>query len=284
MNIVLTKDNITDTYFLIKLLHDINPCEEIVLSGDTKLFYLFHHIFNFIMFSGKFKNKKVSKKKDLSYLTRKDQDEYILKNFSSFDKLPINYIPMKIQLGLCCINTELRERGIFTSRKPTLKTIETKGVQYLREQALMNCEDLYRQIQWNAEHGIRVFRISSELFPHMSNPRVKDYNLNFAIPVLKKIGQLARWYKHRLTFHPGQYDVLGTADENILNNTKLDLDYHAEVLDLMELDNDCVMVIHGGGIYGNKEETNRRWIKNFHRLPERVQRRLVIENCERCYS
>ena len=34
--------------------------------------------------------------------------------------------------------------------------------------------------------------------------------------------------------------------------TIADLDYHASVLDIMELDYNSVMVIHGGGVYGDK--------------------------------
>ena len=57
-----------------------------------------------------------------------------------------------------------------------------------------------------------------------------------------------------------------------------------EVLDLMELDANSVIVVHGGGIYGDKDKTINRWCQQFYQLPENVQRRLVIENCERCFS
>ena len=44
------------------------------------------------------------------------------------------------------------------------------------------------------------------------------------------------------------------------------------------------MVVHGGGVYGDKEKTIERWIKQFHLLPENVKKRLVLENCEKCFS
>ena len=46
----------------------------------------------------------------------------------------------------------------------------------------------------------------------------------------------------------------------------------------------AVMVVHGGGMYGNKKATIERWKVNYHRLPEVVKRYLVLENCEKCYS
>ena len=44
------------------------------------------------------------------------------------------------------------------------------------------------------------------------------------------------------------------------------------------------MVIHGGGIYGDKESAIQRWSDNYKNLPPSVKKRLVLENCEKCYS
>ena len=52
----------------------------------------------------------------------------------------------------------------------------------------------------------------------------------------------------------------------------------------MELDQNSVMVIHGGGIYKNKEETIERWCKNYEELPNNIKNRLVLENCEKNFS
>ena len=122
------------------------------------------------------------------------------------------------------------------------------------------------------------------MFPHKSNPKVEDYSFDFAIPYLKEIGRKSKQYGQRLTFHPGQYNVVGTPDEKTILQTCEDLKYHADVLDLMELDQHSVIVVHGGGVYGDKAKTIERWCRQFHRLPSNVQKRLVIENCEKCFS
>lgn len=101
---------------------------------------------------------------------------------------------------------------------------------------------------------------------------------------MKQIGNLAKKYNHRLTFHPGQYNVVGTPTEQAFRQTISDLKYHADVMDLMELDENSVMVVHGGGIYNDKEKTIDRWCEQFELLPDNVKRRLVIENCEKCFS
>lgn len=191
-----------------------------------------------------------------------------------------------VQLGLCCLNTTLRGQkpSIFCSRKMIIRKIEEDGIQALKLKIIQNLNDLYEMIKWNEQNGIKVLRISSELFPHISNPKVEGYDMDFADALLKKIGEYARSLNHRLTFHPGQYNVVGTPNETTFQQTINDLSYHAEVLDRMGMGTDSVMVVHGGGLYGDKEMTLERWCENYKRLPEPIRRRLVLENCEKCFS
>ena len=162
-----------------------------------------------------------------------------------------------IQLGLCCINTLLRNQKppVYASRRMVIKTIQEKVIDNLKEKIIQNLKDVITIMDWNEANGIKVYRLSSEMFPHKANPRVDDYSFDFAIPLLKQIGEKSKQLNQRLTFHPGQFNVLGTPNKQALISTINDLTYHAEVLDLMELDQNSVMVIHGGGVYGNKQET-----------------------------
>lgn len=192
----------------------------------------------------------------------------------------------EIQLGLCCLNTILREQkpSVFASRSIVLKTFETKGVDHLKEKILQNLKDILTMMDWNEANGIKVFRLSSELFPHKSNPKAPDYTFDFALDLLKQIGDKSKELNQRLTFHPGQFDVIGTPNPQVLVNTIADLKYHADVLDLMGLGDNSVMVIHGGGTYNDKEETKKRWCENYLKMPDNVRRRLVLENCEKNFS
>jgi UV DNA damage endonuclease len=51
----------------------------------------------------------------------------------------------------------------------------------------------------------------------------------------------------------------------------------------MEMGRDSVMIIHGGGVYGDKEASLKRLEENILRLPEICRNRLVLENCEMSY-
>ena len=87
-----------------------------------------------------------------------------------------------IQLGLCCLNTVLRAQKppVFASRKMIIRTVKKKGIDTLKQKILQNLRDILTMMDWNEQHGIKVFRLSSELFPHKSNPRVEDYTFDFA--------------------------------------------------------------------------------------------------------
>ena len=189
-----------------------------------------------------------------------------------------------VQLGLCCCNTELRKKDVYASRKMMVKSVHEKGIPALKEKIFQNLKDILTMMDYNESHGIKVFRLSSELFPHKSNPKVEDYDFDFAKDLLKQIGEKSKKYNQRLTFHPGQFNVVGTPDEKAFKQTIRDLEYHATVLDLMGVDNNSVMVVHGGGVYGDKEKTKARWCERYNKLPDCVRNRLVLENCEKNFS
>lgn len=191
-----------------------------------------------------------------------------------------------IQLGLCCINTILRNQKppVFASRKMIMKSIAEKGIDELKSKITQNLKDVLTMMDWNEANGVKVFRLSSEMFPHMTNPKVEKYTFDFALELLQQIGDKSREYNQRLTFHPGQFNVVGSPNPKCFEQTISELKYHADVLDYMGLDHNSVMVVHGGGTYGDKEATKKRWCEQFQLLPENVKRRLVLENCEKSFN
>ncbi len=207
----------------------------------------------------------------------------------------------RIRLGLCCLNMTLREQkpSIFASRGITLKKAMELDMPEIQARAIQNLKDLIEMIKWNEKHGIKVFRLSSEIFPHLSNPILGEllgveipYNIEFARPYLKEFGDLAKKYGHRINFHPGQFNQLGTENEETLDKTIKDLTAHAMILDMMDAPPESTMVLHGGGMYCKKGEDPKlskkrslaRWVERYKALPEFVRKRIVLENCEKCYS
>lgn len=184
--------------------------------------------------------------------------------------------------GLCCQNTELTKKGIRCSRTCRQAT-------YTPEKAITlgrdNLKDCVKMIEWNYKNNIKSFRMSSDILPHYTNPNVTSYSITNFDDLFTQIGQLAKEYKQRITFHPDQFNCLGSPTQSVVENTFNDLSYHAEMMDKMNIsEEEGVINIHGGGVYGNKESAMRRWIENFDDLPSNVKKYLTIENDEHSYS
>jgi UV DNA damage endonuclease len=193
----------------------------------------------------------------------------------------------KMRLGYACINLQMQEEGVYCTRGMILKTANEKGHDYARKVALENCEGLLKTLMHNEKLGLRFFRITSNLFPHMGNPRLhSQYDISFAAPILAKIGKYARDHAMRLTMHPGQFVQLGSNREDVVEQSFTELTIHADIFRAMGMtpQSGSVMIIHGGGVYGDKLETLRRWKRNFKRMPEYVRSYIAVENDEFSYS
>ena len=68
----------------------------------------------------------------------------------------------------------------------------------------------------------------------------------------------------------------------MIDNAIRDLDYHAELLSLLKMppqqDRDAVMILHLGGVFGDKAATLDRFRENYAKLSQNVKNRLVLEN------
>ena len=153
---------------------------------------------------------------------------------------------------------------------------------------MANARDIPKMLRWNDRYGIKFMRLSSEMFPFASHPEYGYKLAPFAAEALGEAGKVAAELGHRLTTHPGQFTQLGSPRKQVIDNALRDLDYHAELLDLLKLppqqDRDAVMILHLGGVFGDKPATLQRFRENYVKLPENVKKRLVLENDDVCYS
>jgi len=190
----------------------------------------------------------------------------------------------KYKLGYCCINVQLADKDITCNRGMVKKTFEKKGHDYVSEVAIGNIKDLITILQWNVDHNIRLYRVTSNLFPWMSEYEISELpRFEEISSLLLEAGNLAKSSGQRLTFHPGPFNVLGSPDENAVNKTIKDLNNHSEIFDLMGLEASHYypVNIHVGGTYDSKNDTLARFCSNFKRLSATAQKRLVVENDDR---
>lgn len=191
------------------------------------------------------------------------------------------------RLGYACLNTILRGSKpdpIFCSRTCRIDTILKRGRDFAKDIGIRNVQDLAKLIQWNEENGIRFMRISSELFPFASHDKY-GYDLDYAAAGLKTAGDLANLYGHRMTLHPGQFTQIGSPKQNVVDASVRELHYQCSILNHMGIGRDGVIIIHLGGVYGDKETTLARFKDNYRTLlSDDIKARLVIENDEMCYN
>jgi len=186
-----------------------------------------------------------------------------------------------MRLGYCCINLSLKDQGVSTNRGMVRKTFNEKGLSYVSTLVQQNLADLIIILTWNRTHNIQVYRMSSDLFPWMSEYQLEDLPEFDKIQSLaKNVGLIVSAHNMRLSFHPGQFDVLASPNLDVVSKTIYDLDQHARIMDLMELPQDyrAAINIHIGGSYGDKPSALSRFCENFKKLAPSTRARLVVEN------
>ena len=185
-----------------------------------------------------------------------------------------------MNIGYACINLSLGKK-ITTNRTMVKRTFIAKGVDYVSDLVLQNVADLERIIDWNEQNGIKMYRMSSEMFPWATEYEFTDLkDWNEIQKILQRCGAKATMYKQRLSFHPGPFNVLVSPKENVVLNTIKDLEVHGRIMDAMELSKTPYnkINIHCNGVYGDKQSAMDRFITNFDKLSNSVKSRLTIEN------
>src|ERR1700730_4291405 len=147
-----------------------------------------------------------------------------------------------------------------------------------------NLAGLNRVLEFNVECGVRMFRLSSDIVPFGSHPvNALAWWVEFA-EALTEIGALIRTTGMRVSMHPGQYTVLSSPDQRIVDAAQADLVFHTRLLDALGLDMCHKIVIHVGGAYSDKAAALGRWCATVRHLPDHVRARLILENDERLFG
>jgi len=187
-----------------------------------------------------------------------------------------------VRLGYACINMDLQEKkGIQTSRGMIKRTFLSKGPRYASELALQNCKDLIQIVRWNNENGIKVFRVTSCIFPWASEYNIDDLpDIEAIAKALAEVGRVAKEGGQRLSLHPGPFNILASDSDRVVQNCIKDLLIHQKMMDLMgQPENRWAKInIHVGAAKGDREKALETWCRNFERLPPGLQKRLTVEN------
>lgn len=183
-----------------------------------------------------------------------------------------------MRIGYPCINLTLECKGNRTFRLKSysqLRLIETV-------ESNLNCLD--KILRFNAEHNLLFFRITSDLIPFASHPICQFNWQDYFKQKFQKIGFFIKSSNIRISMHPDQFTLINSLNNAIFERSVKELQYHAQVLDLMGLADSSKIQLHVGGVYKNKELSMKRFVDRYRGISEQVKRRLIIENDDRLYN
>lgn len=183
-----------------------------------------------------------------------------------------------MRIGYPCINRSIGCTASHTFRLASYT--EERLIETVKE----NLVCLKKILQYNLEHGMLFFRITSDLVPFASHPICTfPWQEHFA-GEFRIIGEFIRQHGFRISMHPDQFVLLNAPDTGVFQRSIADLVYQTQVLDLMGLNTTAKVQIHVGGVYGDKPLSMDRFSSNYELLDTAIKNRLVIENDERLYT
>ena len=137
-------------------------------------------------------------------------------------------------------------------------------------------------IRWNAERGLRLFRIGQGLIPFASHPAFPYDWAEEHGDDLREIGALARTLGVRLSMHPAQFINPGSPNPQTAERSLDELRYATRIFDLLGSD-DAVVVLHLGGAYDDRPSAVTRFVETL-RPETKILRYLALENDERVWT
>lgn len=184
-----------------------------------------------------------------------------------------------MKLGYACLNTTIGMK----MRTCRIKTVELEGMAKIKELTLHNLNEVKRILKWNIEQKIDFFRVSSDIVPFGSHEILnwEWWTDEDVLQLTNEIKAMKELHNMRLSVHPGQYTIINSPNEKVVKNAFCDLEYHHKLINLV---GGTDMVIHVGGVYGDKEAAKQRFIKNYQRLSEDIKQKLILENDDKSFN
>lgn len=188
---------------------------------------------------------------------------------------------MNIRLGYVSISKILD----ITPSKTITYTEFKKHNDYnkLNNIIIENLTNLEKIIDYNIKNNIHFYRLTSKLIPLST---IKELNFDYINPYIKlykRIGNKIKKHNIRVDTHPDQFCVLNSTKKEIIENSIKILKYHYKILDALGIENKIIILHIGSSVLG-KNNSIKRFINNFNKLPKYLQESIAIENDDKIYN
>lgn len=195
---------------------------------------------------------------------------------------------MNFRLGYVAMNMDLVDcspSGTVTLTALNKIPDERVRIHKLQKTAKKNLENTLRILKYNKAMNISVYRLTSKLIPLATHPMLRDWDyISDFRQELKGIGDFILENKMRVSAHPDHYTLLNAISDKVLEDSLIDLDYHVRLFEGMGLDEAYKLVLHIGGVYKDKKTSTEKFRENFDRLPDRIKKRIILENDDKSYA
>ena len=135
---------------------------------------------------------------------------------------------------------------------------------------------------------VRVYRLAGSVIPYGTHPDLPQLHFRRQLEVcadeVAALGAKASRLGLRLSTHPGQYTVLNAEDPEVARKAALDLEQDALLLDRLGQGPEAAVVLHVGGVYGDRAAALDRWARGYEALSERARARVAVEHDETSFD
>lgn len=176
--------------------------------------------------------------------------------------------------------------SVLSENLSTSRTCRVRNATPLRLRELIddNLAALDRVVTFLERERIGLYRISSGLIPFASHEVNRVPWPERYADELRRIGGRLTAAGVRVSMHPGQYTVLNSLNPRVVEASRLELQYHATLLDALGTDASSKIVLHVGGLFTDGlDAAIDRFVTVAAALPESIRRRLVVENDDRLF-
>ena len=187
---------------------------------------------------------------------------------------------MTPNLGLVCITASKAVRYRTVTRKRLLQFSENEQQEILRNLYNENLQRLNQAIDFCLDNQIKLYRVTSNLFPFADTELGQRIVDEFDTEILQ-VGNRAISNGIRVVVHPDQFVVLSSDSPEVVANSIKILQMHAMIMDKLGQPRSSWAMIE---IHGGKSDRTEQLVKVIHNLPDAIRSRLALENDEYAYS
>ncbi len=193
---------------------------------------------------------------------------------------------MKVRFGYVAIAMKLDKvtsSSPVTYKKYSSIDSERERLSLLKRVAQSNLRDLIKILNYNIEHDIHFYRLTSKLIPLATHEDVRwDYS-KVIQQECQEVANLIKQSKMRVDAHPDQFNVLNSVRHSVIESSIIALEHQLDLFDLFQIEHGK-LVLHVGGKADGKDAALERFMTTFQHLSPRLQQSLILENDDKIYS